>query len=438
MKQDRFTHLLRELVEDNPFAIRPFLKLARVRFTDTVPTLAVTREAAPELLVNLGFVQEHCHGDAQVKAVVLHEFLHILLRHTEGRGPVGDAEHLAMDAVINAIIHRQVGPEASGMMTQYYADAEGVERLLRPPNPGEILCSRGYAGTLLHEAWQGLYAGRLVVDDLRELAESLVPRRGPLLIDLDHLLGNHRDLGQPLPEALQDALDRAMRTMNGGGIWRSPKGRSLGIESYAALVARDDRGIRAWERTALKILGEHLLPDPRSRAIRQVPRTSLLPVLSPGDRRAFLGALWNPILPASRWDFHLEKPQGSAQIYLDVSGSMDAEMPLIIGLLHRLRRYIRMPFWAFSTKVVPARIRGGMLETETTGGTSLACVLEHIARTRPECAVIVTDGYIEPLRRDLVLSTRPARIHTLLTRDGSATELDRARLSYTQLPKVPS
>jgi len=116
MREDRFMHLVRELVEENPFAIRPFLRLARVRFTDSVPTMAVTREAAPELLVNMGFVDAHCHGDAQVKAVILHEFLHILLRHTEGRGPLSDAEHLAMDAVINAIIHRQVGPEASAMM----------------------------------------------------------------------------------------------------------------------------------------------------------------------------------------------------------------------------------------------------------------------------------------------------------------------------------
>jgi len=437
VKKDRFIHLLRELVEDNPFAIRPFLKLARVRFTDTVPTMAVTREAAPELLVNLGFVREHCRGDAQIKAVILHEFLHILLRHTEGRAPVSEAEHIAMDAVINAIIHRQVGPEASAMMSQYYAEAEGLERLLRPPKPSEIISSRGYKGTLLQEAWTALYAGRLAVDDIRELAESLAPLHGRLRIDLGRLLGNHRDLGQPLPEALQEALDKAMRTMNGGGIWRSPRDRDLGIAAYDARMAGDDRGVRAWERTALAVLRKHLLPDPSSRETRQIPQTSLLPVLSPSDRRSFLQALWNPILPVSRWDFLQEKPLGSAQVYLDVSGSMNAEMPLIIGLLNRLRRAIRMPFWAFSTKVAPARIRGGMLETETTGGTSLACVLEHIARSRPECAVIVTDGYIETLPRDLVLSTRPARIHTLLTRDGSATELGRAGLSYTQLPKVP-
>jgi hypothetical protein len=117
---------------------------------------------------------------------------------------------------------------------------------------------------------------------------------------------------------------------------------------------------------------------------------------------------------------------------------MNAEMPLVIGLLNRLRSHIRTPFWAFSTVVAPARITKGILKADTTGGTSLACVLDHLARTQPEAAVIVTDGYIESIPKALVRAAGATRIHTLLTRDGSGTELSRAGLSYTQLPKVPS
>jgi hypothetical protein len=159
-------------------------------------------------------------------------------------------------------------------------------------------------------------------------------------------------------------------------------------------------------------------------------------VLSTRDRRAFLQTLWSPFLPASRWEFDVERPLGTAQVYLDVSGSMNAEMPLVIGLLNRLRRFIRMPFWAFSTEVAPARIERGALRTRTTGGTSLACVLEPVARTRPESAVIVTDGFIETIARNLVAQTSPARIHALVTRDGSAKELQKAGIAYSQRPKV--
>ena len=437
MKPDRFHDLIRELLDENPFAIRPFLKVARVEFTDSVPTLAVTREAAPRLMVNLGFLKAHCRRDAEVKAVILHEFLHILLRHTEGSGPLSPAEHLAMDAVINALIHRQVGPEASAMMSRYYANAEGLLRLLRPPAPGERIHEHVMPG-FFGATWEALYAGRLMVDDIRELAETMGQRHKPLTLVPGQLLGNHEeDPHLPLPEALKEALGQSMRTMNGGGLWRSPRNHEALLPAYEALMAGVPEALRQWQRTALKVLREHLLADQRSRARQPQPRESLLPVLSPGDRRAFLQSLWSPVLPSSRWELTTERPRGTAQVYLDVSGSMNAEMPPVIGLLNRLRSHIRMPFWAFSTVVAPARITKAVLKADTTGGTSLACVLEHLALTRPEAAIIVTDGYIEAVPKVLVKAASATRIHVLLTRDGSGAELTRAGLSYTQLPKVP-
>ena len=102
-----------------------------------------------------------------------------------------------------------------------------------------------------------------------------------------------------------------------------------------------------------------------------------------------------------------------ANVYLDVSGSMNAEMPHIIALLGRLSRYIRRPFWAFSDRVAPALIKDGKLVASTTGGTSMACVLEHVAETRPASAIVVTDGYIEQLRPSLVKKAAGVRLHAL-------------------------
>ena len=78
-----FRTIYRELIDENPFAIRAVLHMLGVEFTDTVPTLAVTCEERPRLLVNLDFVGEHCRTEAEVKALLCHEFLHVLLRHTE-------------------------------------------------------------------------------------------------------------------------------------------------------------------------------------------------------------------------------------------------------------------------------------------------------------------------------------------------------------------
>jgi hypothetical protein len=48
-----------------------------------VPTLAVTCEERPRLKDQPRLPQQHCRTAEHVKAVLCHEFLHVLLRHTE-------------------------------------------------------------------------------------------------------------------------------------------------------------------------------------------------------------------------------------------------------------------------------------------------------------------------------------------------------------------
>jgi hypothetical protein len=118
---------------------------------------------------------------------------------------------------------------------------------------------------------------------------------------------------------------------------------------------------------------------------------------------------------------------------------MNAEMPLVVALLGRLSTYIRRPFWAFSNVVAPARIEQGRLVANTTGGTSMGCVLDHVARTKPRAAIVVTDGYIEALSPKLVAAaSATTRLHVIVTRDGNAVLLQRAGLPYTQLSRLPS
>jgi hypothetical protein len=155
--------LLGELIDENPFATRAVLKILAVEFTETVPTLAVTAEERPRLLINLEFVREHCRTAEHVKAVLCREFLHVLLRHTSLQGPLTPARHLALDAVINAIIHRALGEAYSGLMSEYYKDAWGLMQLLRPMAQGDWARYRDRtAGGLppCWQAWVGLSRGR--------------------------------------------------------------------------------------------------------------------------------------------------------------------------------------------------------------------------------------------------------------------------------------
>jgi hypothetical protein len=226
--------------------------------------------------------------------------------------------------------------------------------------------------------------------------------------------------------------------MNGTGVFRSPKGRGIGAEAYRSEVRAADTAVDKWRRETYAVLRRHLLPDPRSIAREPSPRSFTLPVLSPGDRRAALRSLWSPFLPDARWDTEHPARAGSAHVYLDVSGSMYAEMPVIVALLGRLAVYIRRPFWAFSNVVAPARIEQGRLIAATTGGTSMGCVLEHVARSRPRAAIVVTDGYIEPLTRAQMAGIAGTRLHVIVTRDGNPALLQRAGLPYTQLSRLPS
>jgi hypothetical protein len=230
--------------------------------------------------------------------------------------------------------------------------------------------------------------------------------------------------------------------MNGWGVFRSPRpgvGAGVSADAYECRVSAADAALAGWRRETHAVLRRHLAPDPRSVSRESADRSFMLPVLSAGDRRAALRARWSPFLPEARWDTTVLARTGSAQVYLDVSGSMHAEMPLIVALLGRLSGHIRKPFWAFSNVVAAARIEKGRLISNTTGGTSMSCVLEHVARTRPSAAVVVTDGYIEELSPTAVAAAvARTRLHVIVTRDGNPALIQRARLPFTQLSKVPS
>jgi hypothetical protein len=427
--------LLQELIDENPFAIRAVLKILSVEFTDTVPTLAVTNEVRPRLLINMGFVTKHCRTPEHVKAVLCHEFLHVLLRHTSLPGPLTPARHFALDAVINAIIHRELGEAYSSLMSSYYKDAKGLMTLLRPM-PADERCGSWGTGQFvaIHaprwwRAWAGLYQGTVLADDLEQLATDL----GNSVPGTDSLLGNHAD-DQPLPEVLERAIERARSEMNGGGIWRNA---GPGANPYQILVNPKQAALAEWKARTLAVLKKHLEPAPGA-PTTQVPVTARLPVLSTSDRRAFLRATWSPFLPEAQWGATALRPEGRAQVYLDVSGSMNAEMPLVVALLGRLSRWIRRPFWAFSTEVVPAVIERGALKAGTSGGTSLECVIAHVEETRPASAVIVTDGFVEaiPKKRIAALAST-TRLHAIVTRDGNPSLLKAAGIPYSQLGRLP-
>jgi hypothetical protein len=453
---DHFATVLADFVEENPLACQGLLSVARTVFTREVPTLAVTlRDDPPLLLVNPDFIAEHVRSEDDLRALLLHEFLHVLLGHTRLFKKNDPATNLALDAVINHIVQRELGEEGGAFFRRFYQPQSDEDPLwlLRPHAPGDIRPEDTYLakcadfsysqpgdpdlwakGLTIHQLRRGLATAEVLADDVLDLFDSLdILLPGEVLF-----LGGHKPDGETHP-ANRARLDRLFKQLDGYGIFRKPGEHGIGAAAAAATAewaAADPH--RQWRAETSRILRRLLTPDPRSRPSYEGGITYHLPVATSGDRRASLRALWNPILPEFRWSADRLTPGGRANVYLDVSGSMREELNLLTGLLWKLRKWIRSPFHAFSDGVHPARIIDGILKTETTGGTRFNDVLEHIIRHRPGKSLIITDGYIEPPDTALLgqLRSLGEEIHVIVSSQGTTEPLEAHAIPCTRLPRI--
>jgi hypothetical protein len=421
LNQEAFRSILNELIDENAMACRGLLGISSLEFTEQVDTASVSLGERPVLRVNLGFVAKHCRTESEVKALLVHEFLHVLLRHTMEIRRMTPSINIALDATINAIIHRKLGEEYSSFMSRYYAKAEGALLLLRPKSGDDLInerrvfhndkgCSaeldperRASIDWLGHDGcalWSAIYRGQALHEDALELIKARKVEGLSRQFTAGHpvFLGNHAEDEildcDDLPGDLLSRLHVAASEMAAMGALPPGLARPPGDLTVPASRLP---GIAAWERKTLALLRRLIVPDRRTRVSETQPAWSHLPILHQSDRRGILRSLWNPLIAENLWPATLPLRGGSVAVYLDVSGSMGADLVALTALLHRFERYLIRPFWAFANTVEPATISNGKLVTRSTGGTSLACVIEHLRRVRPEKALVVTDGYVEKL-----------------------------------------
>lgn len=454
--RDHFETVLADFVEENPLACQGILSVARLVFTTEVPTLAVTlRDDPPLLLVNPEFIAEHAETEDDLRAMLLHEFLHVLLGHTKIFKKNDPATNLALDAVINHIVQRELGDEAGEFFRRFYQPKSDEDPLwlLRPHAPGDIRprdeqaarCTESNyffpqsglhwnRAQVIHMIRRGLASAKVLADDVLDLLDSLdIVLPGEVLF-----LGGHKEQGDMHP-ANRARLERLFKELDGDGIFRRPFDHGIGPAPAAGEWASSDPH-RKWRIATVKILRRLLQPDPRSRPVHEGMLSYCLPVATSRDRRAALRSLWNPILPEFEWSADRFKPGGRVNVYLDVSGSMNEELNLLTGLLWQLRNWIRSPFHAFSNGVSPARIVDGKLQTDTTGGTCFNDVLEHILEKRPGKSLIITDGYIEQPDSRLLsqLHALGEEIHVLVSANGSRGVFEDRSITCTPLPRIES
>lgn len=429
--KDLFLSILNQTIEDNPLASRAALAVDKVEFSQEVQTLSVSLGKTSTLKINLDFIQKNCLTEKHVQSLLVHEFLHIALGHTVKFDQMTLGLNVALDAVINSIIHRKLGAEYSSMMSNYYRSAEGIYRLLRPMDEADrhsanmAVINKSRVDTI-EEIHASLYNGTALADDVLSIALDLDARTPPCSPP-PIFLGDHDGKKMQdcvMDEEASDRLRRSLVCLDGHGIFKDA------YSIYPPLLRPRPTNPQIppeWSVYTHAVLKRLLIPD-STKGVSLCRETSLhLPVINSRDRRGALKSIWSPLVPDIEWKTPSPQRHSTVQIYLDVSASMNGVLDYLIRLLAGFGSYIRSPLWAFSTIVEEAKILNGRLVAKTTGGTRLGCVYEHLLKTSPPRALVISDGYVEGKKPQI---TSPCKLEALIPHDGH-------ELIFTQIHGIP-
>lgn len=432
---NHLTHIVHDLAGDDAMACSALFEISQIEFTETVETMAVSLKKNPTLFINPNFCNNHLKTENDVKAVLLHEFLHVVLGHTNKYKHNSQLLNIATDAIINAIIHRQYGNKYSDFFNRFY-NKPNIGQLLRPNF--ELFDEQTFLNGLMDEdhffdLHDDIYSGKICADDVHELLKYLTEHLNKNVIHDIVLLGSHNQ-SEDISEENKELLDRIIKRLNGTGIWREHQDAMQTLEeARAEVVSRSQLSV--WRAKARSVLLKCLIND-RTFKVEHVDNAMALPILSPSDRRAWAKFRYFSILPFSMHPKSVRTPTQKATVFLDVSGSMDQEINALITLLYQLKEQIKFPLYVFSDTVSPAIIQHNKIQYNTSGGTSIECVFNFIRQHHIEKSIIVTDGYIEIITDDMLTDINVKNHYILLSQEGYEKELKGKNFPIQKLPKL--
>jgi hypothetical protein len=320
--------------------------------------------------------------------------------------------------------------EYAGFFVRFYK-WEKMSFLLRPKKNASDL----------EKEWmdihQRIYDGKYCADDLFELLDYLRTKMGTGHYEPVACLGNHAKNQGVVSERVSEILDETLNKMEGVKIWNRRKISAFGNKMDKETIQIDTYRQDIWDAATLKVLKKCLIPVEK-RKQELVSNEITAPVLTNQDKRSLSKFIWSGILPFSTFTSSLIQyvPEEKVHIYLDVSGSMNDEIIRLVNLLFHFRRFLKKPIWVFSDRVKEADFRGQQLIFETSHGTRIEPVFDHIREHKITRALIVTDGYVDAMNDAMLTGIDCSGIQVLLSAGGNAEPFESAGINYTRLENI--
>ena len=377
------------------------LELLDICYDKRVKTACVSMGIPPRMRFNPKFVEENCGSEEHLLMLLMHELYHIILGHTRLFKTSVDISNIAFDAVINSMLCRSFpGEEYISFFKGLYLDT-GIEALLRPPDgwgEDEREIQWKLEGDLL-QLHKGLYTeeGDVTYKDIYDdLLSNLLEARDIVLI------GDHQGKGMGY---LENNFSRsAFDALNGiVGKWPAhdpTAGRDQGLTTIENLITieKPKMSLSRVIRSSISRLAFAGAGNVRRSGRRM--NDSLLPYPTIPDRKAMvLRTMGSPTLfYKGRVSGFENFRAGRVRVYVDVSGSMDEYLEQIFSVLVHLRSMLHQTVHAFSTEIHD-HTHNDILEGRynTTGGTDINCVAQHMIEHGVKRAAIITDGMVGEL-----------------------------------------
>ena len=453
------------IVGARPLALDALLRVAAVEWSDEVTTACIECADRPRLLLNPAFVERHCHSPERLAALLLHELAHVSMGHTRMFPRPTPAHNVACDAIINR--------EIAAMATEHHADVSGLTALfveyyeanaspwflLRPP-PGWPLAPDWEASKGLPAALRTVHFRLYRTDKTQQrhtvqYSEIVDALQCAGDLDMSKLLGAHGETAVEC-SALTSGRDAVAADVLASAL-HPISGRLAGVggSDMAMQVQRAQK--RAELERALRVLLRRCFTSGEERGHVSWVEWPTRTALPHQDRRAPARAALARALGAPPPLFfadtvrHARPEPTHATIYLDTSGSMEGVLPALHATLAALRRELRPRILLFSTAV--AEVDGADFDAgrlRTTGGTSIAPVLEHALQHAlqhaaqrvasnthiPPRALVLTDGLFDQPPKALCrkVKDRGIELHLGVTASGPLHDDKPWVASATRLP----